>query len=431
MSKEKELVQKAEQLYIYSLPLIVSEMVHRDYSDTDITHDRDYPTKETAKFGRPNRDTLYSAGFVQLADSPYELIIPKVEDRYFLFPFFSPYGDVVDSLGTKSGKFGKFLLVQEEKEIPEGYGDYEILKFKESLIGYLMRVETKGEADYSHVHKIQDQVVLRPVYKDRIRKNDPKPEHIDPVVYAKSLSDKEYFTLFAKLLADNPALTEDTYKDFESFGYDRKNESFDYDGLDSKHVEALSQGRKNAEAKLTTNDLSNFKISYDGTWVAVLGGMGSYGQDHIGRARVMGSPGGWGANVPSECIYFDAQMSTDKKPLLADKNYKVHFEKDGLPHAGAFWSLAVYGADTGDVTAAENRIYSLNSNDLSLGKLKTNPDGSLDIYFGPDAPENEFIDNWIESKYPNDSRVSLNIRVYIPDEDTQKGLWVTPNIYEI
>lgn len=34
MSKEKELVQKAEQLYIYSLPLIVSEMVHRDYSDT-------------------------------------------------------------------------------------------------------------------------------------------------------------------------------------------------------------------------------------------------------------------------------------------------------------------------------------------------------------------------------------------------------------
>ena len=421
----------AEKLYINALPLLVSEMVHRDYPADYIKHDRFYPTNETAKFGKPNRDTLYSAGFLQLADTPYLLEIPKIEDRYFLFPFFSAYGDVINSLGTKSGKFGKYFLIQNGKKKPDGYDDYETITFRESLIGYLMRIETKGEDDYKNVHNIQDSIKLTPLYKERLRKNEYKPENIDPVIYAKSLPDKEFYELYGRLLKDNPALDNQVYDILALLDYDADNGILNYDNLTDVQKNILNEGRKSGIEKLSLNDISNLKYKYDGKWLAILGGMGEYGNDYIGRARVMGSPGGWGANVPSECVYYNADTDNNKKILSTEKNYKIHFKKGGLPHAGAFWSLAVYGGDTGDVTDTENGIYSLNSNDLNLGILKTNPDGSLDIYIGPDKPDEYFINNWIESKYPNDNRISINIRVYIPDEITKEGLWETPDIIEI
>lgn len=432
MSKEKlEFdISAAEELYIFALPLVASEMVHRDYPNDHIKHDRVYPTKQTAKFGRPNRDTLYSAGFLQLADTPYTLEIPKIENRYFLFPFFSAYGDVVDSLGTKSGRFGKFLLLKEDQEKPSGYEEYETITFRESLIGYLMRVETKGEEDYVNAHNIQDKVILTPLNKENLEENAFKPDGVDPIVYAKSLSDKDFFELYVKLLKDNPALDDRAYEILSLINYDRESGSFDYDSLDEEQKNILAEGRKSAEKNLNETDGLNEKMKFDGTWVAVLGGVGTYGTDHIARARVMGSPGGWGTNIPSECIYFDAQIDSNGSYLDPNKNYKIHFEDKGLPHAGAFWSLAVYGSDTGDVTSSANGIYSLNSNDLALEILKTNEDGSLDIYIGPDKPEEYFINNWIETIYPNDKRLSLNIRVYVPDEITQEGLWVTPKIIE-
>lgn len=428
---EQELIDRAEQLYIYALPLVVSEMVHRDYPNDRIVHDRVYPTRETAKFGKPNRDTLYSAGFVQLADTPYELTIPKVTDRYILFPFFSPYGDVVDSLGTSSGRYGKYLLIQAGQEIPEGYEAYEPIVFRESLIGFLMRIETKEQQDYSVVHQIQDQVILKPIYRDRLRPVADKPEKIDPVVYAKSLSDQDFYELYAALLRDNPPLDDETDSVFTLFGYDRESGTFIYDRLDDLRKRSLAQGRQQAENRLAENDLSNLQAVYDGTWLTITGNMGAYGENHVARARVMGSPGGWGANLPSECIYLDAETDSEHNRLETTKNYKIHFKADGLPHAGAFWSLAVYGSDTGDVTEAENGRYSLNSNDYNNHFLQANADGSLDIYVGPDAPDASYINNWIEAVYPNDDKLSFNIRVYIPDDFTQKGLWKGPEIIEV
>ena len=60
--------------------------------------------------------------------------------------------------------------------------------------------------------------------------------------------------------------------------------------------------------------------------------------------------------------------------------------------AAAFWSLTLY--DTATRSMVQNP-----SNDAarsSYDKLKTNADGSIDLYFGPKAPAG-MESNWIET----------------------------------
>lgn len=123
---------------------------------------------------------------------------------------------------------GKYFLIQKGEKKPDGYDDYETITFRESLIGYLMRIETKGEDDYKNVHNIQDSIKLTPLYKEKLRKNEYKPENIDPVIYAKSLSDKEFYELYGRLLKDNPALDNQVYDILAFLDYDSDNGILNY-----------------------------------------------------------------------------------------------------------------------------------------------------------------------------------------------------------
>jgi hypothetical protein len=57
-----------------------------------------------------------------------------------------------------------------------------------------------------------------------------------------------------------------------------------------------------------------------------------------------------------------------------------------------FWSVTVYDSDTRSMVQTDTNIAAHSSYD----KLKTNPDGSLELYFGPTAPEG-FDSNWVKT----------------------------------
>ncbi|SPJ89691.1 uncharacterized protein FTOL_13052 [Fusarium torulosum] len=79
---------------------------------------------------RPNADTMYSIMFIDLSSQNLRITIPEIpSDRYWVFPFCTPYGDNLVNLGNLgASEPGDYLLQYnpnkyglETKDVPEGY----------------------------------------------------------------------------------------------------------------------------------------------------------------------------------------------------------------------------------------------------------------------------------------------------------------------
>jgi hypothetical protein len=117
--------------------------------------------------------------------------------------------------------------------------------------------------------------------------------------------------------------------------------------------------------------------------------------------------------------YVQAFKDKDGNRFDGGKSYRLHVPAN-VP-AAAFWSLTLY--DTATRSMLQNP-----SNDAahsSYDKLKTNGDGSIDLYFGPKAPAGQ-ESNWTETVagkgfYPM-------FRFYTPKEGVFDGTWTLPDV---
>jgi hypothetical protein len=119
--------------------------------------------------------------------------------------------------------------------------------------------------------------------------------------------------------------------------------------------------------------------------------------------------------------YVQAFKDKDGKRLVGGKKYRLHVPANAP--AEAFWSLTLY--DTGTRSMIQNP--SNDSARSSLDKLKTNADGSIDLYFGPAGSAPKGLDaNWIET-LPGKGFYPM-MRFYSPKAGLFDGTWKLPDI---
>lgn len=119
-------------------------------------------------------------------------------------------------------------------------------------------------------------------------------------------------------------------------------------------------------------------------------------------------------NYGSATFYLDAAESADGEWLDGSKNYKLLVPAD-VP-ADDFWAVTVYDLES----ASYLRDVTKSSVDSNQAALEKNDDESVDIYFGPTAPEGK-EGNWIPTT--DGRRFFLLFRFYGPQNAAKDGSW--------
>jgi hypothetical protein len=192
-----------------------------------------------------------------------------------------------------------------------------------------------------------------------------------------------------------------------------------YDALDPAVQAALDAAPAEALQMMREGLIRVSKI-VDG-WLVNNDSMGVYGNFYLKRAIV--ALVGLGANPPEDAVYPVAVADADGQPLTGDRDYVLHFERDELPPAQAFWSVTMYDAEGFQVANALDRFALGDRDDLIY-----NADGSLDLYLQHTSPGADREANWLPAPR---GPLGITLRLYAPAAEVLDGRWTPPAIRRV
>jgi hypothetical protein len=436
---EQEAQSIARDAYIYFYSLVTMDVTRKQLTNVEpgkgigapmnmLFNVPTFPTADMKQVVRPNFDTLYSFGYVDLTKEPMVVSVPDTGGRYYLLPMLDMWTDVFASPGwrTTGTQAGNFLVT------PRGWSgtvpaEFTQIEAPTPYVWIIGRTKTDGPADYDAVHKIQAGYKFTPL-SEWGKPSKPVEVKIDPRIDMKTppkiqvdtMKGGDYFAYAAELLKlQPPHLTDQPIvAQMKRIGIE-PGKSLDMSKLDPVVRKALE------DAPAAGQQLMEWKVP---TMARVANGwsmntdtMGVYGNYYLKRAIV--AQAGLGANLPEDAIYPLNLADETGKPLDGASKYAIHFDKGATPPANAFWSLTLYDSDGFQVANSLNRFAV-----SSWMPFKYNPDGSLDLYFQNESPGADKEVNWLPApKGP----FNLTMRLYAPKSDALTGKWTPPPITKL
>ncbi|MGC2340853.1 MAG: DUF1254 domain-containing protein [Methyloceanibacter sp.] len=384
-----------------------------------------FPSADMKVVVRPNFDTLYSSGWLDLTKEPMVVSVPDTGGRYYLLPMLDMWTDVFASPGwrTTGTEAGNFLVTPPgwSGTVPDGFTE---IKAPTPYVWIIGRTQTDGPADYDSVHKIQEGYKITPL--SEWGKEPVAPEvKIDPSIDMKTPPKKQvdtmpagpFFAYAADLLKLHPPhiTDEPIIAQLKRIGFE-VGTSFDLDKADPAVKKGLASAPEDAQKLMAWKVPTLARIA--NYWSMNTDTMGVYGNYYLKRAIV--TQLGLGANLPGDAIYPLNLADDTGKPLDGASNYTLHFDKDQIPPARAFWSITLYDNDGFQVANSLNRFAV-----SSWMPFHYNPDGSLDLYFQNESPGADKEANWLPApKGP----YNLTMRLYAPKSEALTGRWSPPPV---
>jgi hypothetical protein len=431
----------ATDAYIYGYPLVTMEYTRRvmtnvaEFKGTrapmgQFIKARSYPDASFRDVTAPNADTLYTAAWLDLGKEPWVLGIPDMKDRYYLFPMLDGWTNVFQVPGkrTTGTKAQTYAITGPgwKGTLPAGVRE---LKSPTNMVWILGRIYCTGTPeDYKAVHALQDECKLYPLSAFG-KPYTPPAGTVDDKIDMKTavreqvnkLDANAYFTLLSQLMKDNPPAAADAPElaRFARIGL-VAGKDFDASKLKAdfvKRVPEVGFDRIMLQFKI------NRAVTHQNGWNFTTK-TGVYGTDYLMRALVTAI--GLGANRPHDAIYPTSLKDAKGDDYNGANKYVVRFPKGQLPPARGFWSLTMYDGSYFFVPNPINR-YSISARQ----KLKSNPDGSTDLYIQKDSPGADKESNWLPAP---PGKFVLMLRMYWPTEKRPSiinGTWKIPPVTKV
>jgi hypothetical protein len=307
--------------YIYGYSLITSDVTGAAFINVKAPDPRTfqaplnqfvslpkYPPADYHGVMAPNADTLYSGAFIDVSKEPIILSYPDMHGRYFLFPIYSEWTNVISAPGKRTLGTGPQTIAITgpiwQGTWPQGITQQ--VKSPTGSVFIIARVYAEATAeDYAAVNALQEQFKLVPLSSDGKPYNPPagtidlKAPSVKDIVRNLIMDTQTYFGLLAKSMAVNlPVLPEDApiLAEMAKIGL-VPGKPFDLSKLAPDVQKALADVGKTASALIAEEQKKGGK-SVNG-WL-VTTGTGAYGTNYLWRAGV--SAYGWGANLTKDAV---------------------------------------------------------------------------------------------------------------------------------
>jgi hypothetical protein len=429
----------ATDAYVYFYPLISMDLTRKQLANTPpgkgiggpmntFVNIPTFPPADLKAVVRPNFDTLYSSGWLDLTKEPLVISAPDTGGRYYLLPMLDMWTDVFASPGwrTTGTQAGNFLVTPPgwNGSVPAGMTR---ISAPTPYVWIIGRTKTDGPPDYAAVNKIQAGYKITPLSQWG-KPAQPVQATIDPSVDIKTppktivdtMPAARYFAYAAELLKLHPphATDQPILARMKRIGIE-PGKSFELSKLDPVVQKALTEAPQAAQ-QLMQWKLATLARVANG-WSMNTDTMGVYGNYYLKRAIV--AQQGLGANVPEDAIYPLNLADSEGKPLEGSNKYVIHFDKGNTPPVNAFWSITLYDTDGFQVANSLNRFAV-----SSWMPFKTNADGSLDLYFQNESPGKDKEANWLPAPK---GVFNLTMRLYAPKGEALNGKWNPPAVTRV
>ena len=423
--------------YVYFYPLISMDVTRRQLTNVEadkvplhnpmnmFAHAPAYPSADTRVVVRPNFDTLYSSGWLDLTKEPMIVSVPDTHGRYYLLPMLDMWTDVFASPGwrTTGTAVGNFAIVPQgwAAALPAGVVR---IGAPTPYVWIIGRTKTDGPPDYDAVHQIQAGFKITPLSQwDKTA--EPVSVMVDPSVDMKTppktlvdtMPAGKYFAYAAELLKLHPPHVTDQpiIAQMKRIGIE-PGKTFDIDKVDPAVKKGLESAPEEAQ-KLMAWKVATLARVANG-WSMNTDTMGVYGNYYLKRAIV--AQVGLGANLVEDAIYPLNIADASGDPLDGANDYTIHFDEEALPPVNAFWSITLYDRDGFQVANSLDRFAV-----SSWMPFKYNADGSLDLFFQNASPGADKEANWLPA--PKGS-FNLTMRLYGPKAEALTGKWNPPPV---
>ena len=379
-----------------------------------------------------NTDSVYFSTWLNLKDGP--LVIeapPKV--LAFLDDSWFQYVTDIGNAGRDKGQGGKYLVLPPgyNGEVPEGYFVARSRTYNLWLMGRGFAVN--GDLKPA-VESIKKNLRIYPLTQ---AKNPPETKFINGsgvelnTVHANDFS---YFEELNEVVQEEPseALGPERLGLFASIGIE-KGKPFEPDARMKKILtEAAAVGNATSRAILFRTRMKDAHFYPDSAWVTTFaGGYEFLSQPGVRNldARTMFHYYATGI-TPAMALkmvgigsqYAAAFVDSEGKPLDGSKTYKIHLPPN-IP-AKDFWSFVVYDNQTRSMLQTDEQFPSIGSQTKGI---VVNPDSSVDVWFGPTAPQGHEA-NWVQT-VPNKGWNVL-LRLYGPLQPWFDKTW-KPGEFEL
>jgi hypothetical protein len=222
--------------YIYFYPLVTMDVTRKRLTNVEpgkgigapmnvLFNVPTFPTADMKQVVRPNFDTRYSFGFLDLTKEPMVVSVPDTGGRYYLLPMLDMWSDVFASPGwrTTGTQAGNFLVTPPgwSGTIPAGFTP---IAAPTPFVWIIGRTKTDGPPDYDAVHKIQAGYKITPLSewgkpaKPVEAKIDPNVDmKTPPKIQVDTMPAGAYFAYAAELLKLQPPHLTDRHRAWKKF----------------------------------------------------------------------------------------------------------------------------------------------------------------------------------------------------------------------
>jgi hypothetical protein len=410
----RDLRTAAREAWLYALPLIEIATTRARGQKVGhhmgvFAHVRNLANHKHRAVTTPNNDTLYSTSQIDLSAGPVTITLPAAGERYFSLALMDAYSNNFAILGTRTTgpDGGTFRLVGPNDAAEGGL----VVRAPTNHVWALARILVDGPHDLEAAREMQAGLSMQ------------GPPSEPPGPYApRSASWQEYFASAAALMKANPPPATDLalLRTIAPLGL---LDGFDPARFTAEEVAEIEAGVGEARKAARRGGLGGAEF-IDG-WSYPSARLGDFDQDYGYRAAVALS--GLAALPPAEAMYMRGQGDLHGDLYDGAKSWRLHFPAGEPLPVNSFWSLSLYEAtEDGQFFFADNPLDRYAIGDRTQG-LKTNADGSLDIWIGHADPGGEKSANWLPAPA---GPFALFMRAYLPKTALLEGRYRLPTIIE-